>query len=188
MGKRWVMGLVAMVGVIALSGIGFAAFTAQATINGTATAGTFGPLVWGGNPLNTPTVSDQSTCQAGTASGSAWTGLVGKNFTPGDGCLFHDALTLKGNLPGKLTESAMFSDTVAACGLANWAYNDTLIGTLTFSAANGTSTTWNGGSLSITPGTTIAFYGSFHLLAGAPNACQGDVLTVGTITITGTAT
>lgn len=187
MGKRWVTGLVAVVAVVALGGIGFAAFTASATINGSATAGTFGPLTWGQEPTNTPTVTDASACAAGTAAGSAWTGLTGKNLSPGDGCLFHDSLKVNGNLPGTLSESAMFSDSIAACGLVNWAYNDTIIGTVTFTAGQGTSTTVTGGSVAVTAGETLSFYGSFHLLAGAPNACQGDVLTVGTITITGTA-
>lgn len=39
MAQRWILGLVAAIAVIALSGVGFAAFTANATVNGSASAG-----------------------------------------------------------------------------------------------------------------------------------------------------
>ena len=42
MAKKWVVGLGAALAVICMAGVGFSAFSAQATVNGTATAGTVG--------------------------------------------------------------------------------------------------------------------------------------------------
>ncbi len=187
MGKRLVMGLVAVVAVIALGGIGFAAFSATATINGQATAGSFG-LVWGSSPTNSPTQMDSSVCSAGTASGATWSSLSGSYFAPGDGCTFADSLTVTGNLPGTISESLTVSDTAMGCGLQYWTYTDTFVGAQTFSSgqANGPVSVPSG-TVAVTSGEVFSFGGTFTLTSGAPNGCQGDVLSI-SVTITGTAT
>lgn len=42
MGNRWMLGVVAALTAVCLAGVGFAAFTAQATVNGVGTAGSIG--------------------------------------------------------------------------------------------------------------------------------------------------
>lgn len=186
MGKRLVMGLVTLLAAVAIGGIGFAAFTASATISGSATAGTYGPLTWG-EGSNTPTVTDASQCAVGTVSGSSWTGVSGTYFAPGDGCSFSNTIYQGGNLPGTLSESITFTDTVSGCGLQYWAYTDSIVGSPTFTSGEGNGpVVVTAGAVSVSAGGSVSFSGSYTLMSGAPNACQGDVFSF-SATITGTA-
>ncbi len=111
------MGLVA-VAVLAMAGTGFAAFTATAYLNGSGSAGTVGPLVWGPNPSpagfapnDVCTVERTSTSLPGDTLD-----LVAGNLAPGDVCAYGDSLTNEGSLPASTTEQI----TLASGGLCGY--------------------------------------------------------------------
>ncbi len=190
MGQRLILGLVAMVAVIAIGGIGFAAWTSTISAQGNAYAGSLGVLSWVGTPSNSPGVSDASVCNAGSVTGSTWdNSLNGQYFAPGDICYFSDTYQLVGgSVDAQVTELATFSDNYAACGLQYWTYGDNIIGGQTFTAMQLTGpVSATGTGPTITPGgTPTAFNGYFELSPSAPLACEGDTFSF-SVTLTATA-
>lgn len=104
MGKRWVMGLVAVVAVVAAGGIGFAAFTSSAYINITVASGTLGPLYWANEQTPTSTESFDVCQQSITTfvnTSDTWN-LAATNLAPGDQCTFTASLYNAGTIPANV--------------------------------------------------------------------------------------
>ena len=179
MGKRWVMGLVAMVAVVAVGGIGFAAFTTSAYINGGANAGTF-QLQWQG-PTSGVGSQTYNTCPAPTGSTMTNTSdtltLTAGNLAPGDYCTFNAVLADVGTLPGQTYDSI-----TAVSGACYWFFSDNYGG----HAAPPVPETPLG-PLSIAPGSPIAYSATLGLYGDQGNGCQGASLSF-TVQVTGTAT
>lgn len=122
MGKRWMMGLVAIVALVAVGGIGYAAFSATAYVNGVNRAGTFGPLVW----------SNDSVGGAGTESFDVCTDWItttsvagdtfdvnATNLAPGDSCTFNATITNHGSIPAAVYITGSVGAHGAGCGQIN---------------------------------------------------------------------
>ncbi|HTT44747.1 MAG TPA: hypothetical protein VMH38_01865 [Thermoplasmata archaeon] len=178
MGKRWVMGLVAMVAVVAVGGIGFAAFTTSAYINGAANAGTF-QLQWQG-PTTGVGSETYNTCPAPTGSTTTNTSdtltLTAGNLAPGDSCTFTAVLADVGSLPGQTYDFIS-----AVSGPCTWFFYDNYGG----HAAPPVPETPLG-PISIAPGSPIAYSATLGLWSGQDNSCQGASLSF-TVEVTGTA-
>ncbi|MGD1100151.1 MAG: hypothetical protein ABR888_07430 [Thermoplasmata archaeon] len=104
--KAMTVGLIA-VAVLATAGTGFAAFTSSAFVNGSASAGTLGPMAWGSEPASAG-LSSYSSCLATvstTSSPSDTLDLVAGNLAPGDLCSFGDSLHNAGSLPALASET-----------------------------------------------------------------------------------
>jgi len=178
MGKRWVMGLVAIVAVVAVGGVGFAAFTTSAYINGNASAGTFS-LYWSpaGAPYGSAAYNTCSSSISTTTNSSDTLNVVAGNLAPGDYCTFQASLVDGGSLPGNVYDAV-----TALGGSCNWFYVDN------FGSHNAPPVPETPrGPLAIAPGSPIAYSAQFGLGSGQGNGCQDATLTV-TLTVTGTAT
>jgi len=173
--------LVGLVGVIVALGVGGIAFatsgwTAQATINGSATAGTFS-LTWEyttGTGSTDPVVGPQATgtCSDAGSTSTAWT-VAGSTFSQGDGCSFANALVNSGNLAGTISWSTITwtSSSPSTCPLSDWTYSITSPLPSTIGAG----------------GTTATITIVMQLDTTAPVGCMGQSLTLSTLTATGTA-
>jgi len=104
MGRNWVLGLVGVIAVLGVAGIGFATYTASASVNVNATAGSF-------YLLQTADVSSQSLTSASAGCGFSAPGatitLTVSNLLPGDFCNFtitvQDPGSIGGNWGGYLS-------------------------------------------------------------------------------------
>jgi hypothetical protein len=173
------MGLVAVVAFVAVGGLGFAAFTTSAYINGSAGAGTF-QLQWQGPATGTPSASYVSciTPYATTTTNASDTLVLSAgNLAPGDYCVFTAQLVDIGTLPGNTYD---FITSVA--GPCSWFFSDNYGG---HTAPPVPETPL--GPLGITPSSPISYSATLGLWAGQGNACQGATLTF-SVTVTGTAT
>lgn len=110
MGKNWVMGMVGAIAVLAVTGIGFAAFTATATVNGTASAGSVdlqitSVLASGCQGFNGATAGNATIAFSSIGGGGTSVSVTATNLTPAVAC-FGD-LTLKntGSVPLNLSVS-----------------------------------------------------------------------------------
>jgi hypothetical protein len=109
MGSRLVLAMVAAVAIVAVGGIGFAAWTSSVTVSGSGTAGAV-TLTWcsaNGVPTGACTASPSFTGTGGcsiSASGSVLT-LSGDNLGPSESCDFTAAILDTGSLPATVTES-----------------------------------------------------------------------------------
>jgi hypothetical protein len=164
MGKRWILGLVTAVAVLATGGIGFATFTSQAYVNTSGNTGTFGPLTWT-NFVFDAAQSAGPDCYGtygGIGSNTLWINDAGL-MDGGDACVFNLTLSNPGNLPGVISDAS-----APSCGVTGVSWTDNLYGTTTPIAAGG----------------TFAYQGT---LAISNSATQGVPFTC-TVTVTGTAT
>lgn len=120
MGKRWMMGLVAIVAVIAVGGIGYAAFSTTAYVNGVTKAGTLGPLIWtnassGGTGTET---FDQCTDSIGMTTIASDTFFINsKNLAPGDSCTFNATITNHGSIPANTYLTGAVGAVSTGCGV-----------------------------------------------------------------------
>ena len=122
---RWLMGLVAAVAVIAMAGVGFAAFTSIVTVNGSVTAGT-AEIEWTGTPTTSIGGPDSATCTAPTpTSGGTVLTITITGFGPGDSCSI-DAYILVESTSTDVTISSAFvaSTNSMSCGTDQFAYFD----------------------------------------------------------------
>jgi len=178
MGKRWLMGLVAVVAFVAVGGLGFAAFTTSAYINGSASAGTF-QLQWQGPASGTPSAY-YNTCPtpyATTTTNSSDTLVLSAgNLAPGDYCVFTAQLVDIGTLPGN-SYDFVSTDAYSGC---SWFLTDNFGG-----HHNPPETPL--GPIGIAPGSPISYSATLGLSGGQGNGCQSAWLTF-TVTVTGTAT
>jgi hypothetical protein len=105
MTKTMVVSLFAL-SLLALTGIGYAAFTSSIIMNGSGNAGTLS-IVWG-NSVSTAAYDESgnaisyATC---TYSGAGTTTLTlsANNLGPGDYCIFRTTITNTGTIPGTMT-------------------------------------------------------------------------------------
>jgi hypothetical protein len=103
------VGVLAVVAVLGAAGIGYAAFTSAAFVQGSAAAGTFGPITWGssGNvaPYYDPSCPSTLalTGPSVSSNGKVLYFAIG-NMSPGDVCSVHAYLVNPGSLMGTLSE------------------------------------------------------------------------------------
>ncbi len=182
MGKPWVLGLLAVVAVVAVGGIGFGAFTSSAYVQVQATTGTVGPLVWGPSPAYGGfAANDVCSAVRGTTSSAGDTlFLTASNLAPGDICSYGDSLSNLGSLPAVVGEQVT-SASGTLCPVVAFGDNffspSTLIG--------------SGGQVSALQHTVpassyIQWAGFVHLLPSAGNSYEGGSCTF-VVTLTGTA-
>jgi hypothetical protein len=147
--------MITVVAVLAVAGIGFAAFTAQATVNANATAGTVGLAIYN----STTTVTDSATQCVGTISG-AWLNISAGPFAPGDSCTVFGNVTNTGNLPVNV--------------LANWPHSGSTCFNWNVTYPTHNPTVPPKGHL-LQPGGFEKFEFTIQLNGTADNSCEGGV-------------
>lgn len=195
MGQRLVLGLVAMVAIVAAGGMGFAAWTSVITVSGSGNAGNLGNVEWGTSPTSTAGniygYTPSLVCSPGTVTGPTngyWdSAFIGSYFAPGDYCYFTNTISLVGgNVNVLLSETITLSDTLGCLGY--WTYADSIVGTLS-PVGSGTGPVTVGpvfdGYLS-PGGTPASFDGYLELDPNAPTSCFGDTISW-SATVSGTA-
>jgi hypothetical protein len=136
------------IGVLAVSGLGFAAFTAQATVNATATAGTLS-VVWD----NAAVQGDgqvYTLCSASIQGTNLW--FNASALAPGDWCMVFGNLSNTGNVGANVE-----LNTVTSTGFSNCFSWDQL------SSSSGT----------ISAGGEFPFQATLGVLSTAGNSCEG---------------
>jgi hypothetical protein len=190
MGSRLVLALVAAVAIVAVGGIGFAAFTANAYINGTAGAGNV-QLAWcnpgyascaayyGATGPTTYFASDPGVniCPTPTVITSVTTEdtlvLSATNLAPGDYCTFTASLDNVGTLPVSVSGNGAYGGAGSGCGDVE--YGDNINGGFGYSSS----------SPGINVGGSFGFVASIGLSSGATaqsESCTFDVSFTGTAT------
>jgi hypothetical protein len=180
MGSRLVLALVAAVAIVAVGGIGFAAFTSVAYVNGTGTAANVGPLTW--NDYTAGSGTDGATCSTSSSSPYTTLTLTVNGLIPGGSCNVMPTLYNGGGYPLTLATSASGWSVVANPNSGNC--ND-----FDYSDASGidTGSSVTTGSGSIGASTSAPYSVTISLGSGAGNTDQGLSCSL-TVTITGTAT
>lgn len=119
MGRRLVMGLVAVVAIVAVGGVGFAAFTTSAYINGNSAAGTFGPLTWSnlGTPVGSESFDQCGDFTASTLNTSDTLNLTAYNLAPGDSCTFTANLNNLGSIPANVYSTVDWVGGTGGCSV-----------------------------------------------------------------------
>ena len=182
MRRQWVMGMVAVVALVAVGGIGFAAFSTSAYLNGAASAGTLGPLTWS-NLGTTTTSSAYVTCTVvtGTQTNTSDTLVVTVgNLAPGDLCQFSGDLNNGGSIPANVYSLVTcYDQTTGGCTVTSLYDNFAPAGA-------GESYGIQYGPITISSGSPLAYSGTVQLTPGLGNAYQGATCTF-TVTFTATA-
>lgn len=148
-----------VVGILAVGGLGFAAFTASYQVNVTGTAGN---LSLGVANYNTLTSASYVGCWA-SGSGSNWVNFSAGPLAPGDWCEVFANITNTGNVPATVTAT---SSVTGACFV-------------------GAVLAPTGPGITVAPGGSVAFQGALGLSSTAGNSCEN---TVGNLTVSFTAT
>lgn len=170
------------VALLATAGTGFAAFTSVAYLDGSTTAGTLGPLIWGSSPTHSASASSVD-CGAtlGTTSVAGDTLLLtATNLAPGEECTFEDTINNMGSLPATATEQVT-SASGTLCAVLE--FQDNFFSPATAIGSGGqTGATIN----TVAPGPTFVWGGDIGLPMDVDNSYQ-DTSCSFTITLTGTA-
>jgi hypothetical protein len=147
--------MVAAVAVLAVAGIGFAAFTSLATVQSNSTAGSMTIVV---HNFTTQT-NDQTLWCTGVNSG-AYLNVTAGPFAPGDSCTVFGNITNTGNLPANV--------------LANWPHTGSSCFqyTVTLPTHNPYVIPVGHG---VQPGGFEKFQFTLTLNATAGNSCEGQV-------------
>lgn len=95
MGSKWVLGMVSVIAIVAIAGVGFAAYTSTATANVNVSAGSF--YIQGSGLITAQSLA-VGTCTV-APSGNNVVGTV-SNMLPGDYCNITLTFTDAGSLPG----------------------------------------------------------------------------------------
>ncbi len=140
---------VLIVGVLAVGGLGFAAFTASYQVNLQGTAGNLGLTFENSNQVVS---SSYVVCSASTQPG--YLNVTAGPFAPGDWCEVFANVTNSGNVPAMVTWS---SSGTGAC--FDWAVLQPIADT----------------STTLAPGGTLAFQGALELDPSAGNSCENAV-------------
>jgi hypothetical protein len=152
----WVAALA--VTLLAVGGLGFAAFTSTYFVN---LSGTGGTLSLGLSNLNTRTSAPYVSC-ATSGGGNNWLNISAGPFAPGDWCAVFGNVTNTGNVPANVTVHNWFSTSSPGCFL--WK--------LLLPQAGSSQTVWPEGS--------VAFEVAIQLNSQATNSCEGAT---GTVTV-----
>jgi len=169
MAKRWLVGLVAAIAVVCMAGVGFSAFTAQATVNGAATSATMGLEIVG----NFTTGCYYNLNVAGAPGNYSFSGenaaktsisLTAANLTPGINCRAYLELENTGSVPVNVSVALNTAgvnnictafaincyDVYTASGIqaSGWVWWST-------SPTGGTSSDSNANWVTLTPGQTV---------------------------------
>lgn len=181
--KAATAGLVCLA-ILVTAGTGFAAFSSSAYVNGSASAGSLGPLVWGASPTNSLSAPGITCADSVTTTSTTDDTLLlsAGNLAPGEECTYADTLSNLGTLPATATEQVT-SASGALCAVLifqdNFFSPPTTIGT-----GGQTGTTTN--TISPTPGPVLVWGGDIRLSATAGNVYSLTTCTF-LITLTGTA-
>jgi len=97
MGSKWVLGMIAIISVAAMAGVGFAAYTASASVTVNGTAGSF--YLVQSAVVNTSSLTSVSAGCTYSGPGAAIT-VTAANLLPGDFCNFTVAITDPGSIGG----------------------------------------------------------------------------------------
>ena len=162
MGSRMVLAMVAAIAIVAVGGIGFAAFTANAYVNGNATAG-YAEVHFSG-PYST-SVSGQVICSASFSSSGDYLSddnvmtITATGFAPGDYCTVSESAVNGGTVGETVSSTGPAIGTISGgsgCGSNEWTATD------------------NGPWGSVGPGGTIDYVTvTISLNSNAGNECQG---------------
>lgn len=176
MGKRWMLGLVAVFAVVAVGGIGFAQFTANAYVNGSATGG-IAEIHFSGSP--TVTNTGYTSCSPGFSSYNDVYGydnvmtITANYFAPGDWC--------------QVSEYAVNGGSVGlSVSSGSGPYITGVSGGSGFCTASEWTITDNGPWGDVAPGGTFVVTVTVTLNSGAGNECQGATAGLSD-TLTGTS-
>jgi hypothetical protein len=112
MGSKWILGMVSVIAVVAIAGVGFAAYTSTATANVSVSAGSF--YIQGSGAITAQSLA-VGTCSV-APSGNNVVGTV-TNMLPGDYCNITLTFTDAGSLPGTLVTWSPAGFTGAGCSL-----------------------------------------------------------------------
>lgn len=116
--KKSLLAIATIVAVVAVGGIGFAAWTSTVTATISSTAGTF-TIVWGSfsyaayHADGTP-ASYVGCSASGGGSGQGNVEIAVTNMAPGDYCVISSSITDTGNVPGSVTLTE-FSGVATPC-------------------------------------------------------------------------
>lgn len=112
MGSKWVLGMVSVIAVVAIAGVGFAAYTSTATANVNVSAGSF--YIQGSGVITAQSLA-VGTC-AVAPSGNNVVGTI-SNMLPGDYCNITLTFTDAGSLPGSFVSWTPAYFTGSGCSL-----------------------------------------------------------------------
>jgi hypothetical protein len=177
MGNRGLMVLATVVAVVAVGGIGFAAFTTTAYVNGYAQAGSLN-LFWTNAGEPTPS-SSYVTCTAAitmTSTASDTLAITATNLAPGDQCKFTATLNNGGNIPANVYDQLSLVPVV----VCNWYIFDN------FGGHSYPPLEAPLGPIPITSSTPLAYSLTVGFWAGQGNLCENAPLQF-TLTFTATA-
>ena len=110
MAQKWILGVVGAFAVLALAGVGFAAFTAQATVNGSASAASVDLQIVSQSSFATtcfylpdtpyPYAAAPGNVSLATGEGFVSTAtMTASNLTPGVGCFVYVTIENTGSVP-----------------------------------------------------------------------------------------
>jgi hypothetical protein len=152
----WVAALA--VTLLAVGGLGFAAFTADYYVNLSGTGGTLSLELGSWNEI----VSQPYVGCSVSGSGATWTNFSAGPFAPGDWCSVFGNVTNTGNVPANITVHNWFTTANPGCFL--WKLNQPTPGSTFYTL----------------PGHTVAFQATLQLNSQDTNSCQGAT---GTVTV-----
>jgi hypothetical protein len=170
MGNRLVLAMVAAVVLVAVGGIGFAAFTATATVNGTATGGT-AELYWSGSPAVYTSGYVMGCAPSFSGSPATVMTLAPTGFAPGDYCQVYETLVNGGNVGVTLSSAPTITGISggSGCTTGEWTISDN-----------------SGAAPALAPGNTYSFEVTVSLNSGVTNECQGATASISDV-VTGTS-
>lgn len=148
---------IAILAVAVCAGTGYAAFTASAYVNGTATAGTLGPLTWGSysaHGYGVDIVCSDSTGETSLPLDTLY--LTASNLVPGTFCGYAADIANHGSLPATVTEQ-ITSASGGLCGALIYSDNAFTSGVPITSGAVGSLSFVVPGEGSLAWGATLYF-------------------------------
>jgi hypothetical protein len=179
--KAAMAGLVA-VAILVTAGTGFAAFTSSSYLNGSTTAGTLGPLIWGPSPTNSesaPSLGCGATVGKTVIAGDTLQ-LTATNLDPDEECTYEDTINNMGSLPATATEQVTYASGTLCAVLV---FQDNFFSPATTIGTGGqTGATTN----TIPTGPAFVWGGDIRLAESVSNTYQ-DTSCSFTVTLTGTA-
>lgn len=121
MTKRWVVGLAAAIAVVCMAGVGFSAFTAQATVYGNASAAAVGLQITGTGSYGCfyfghAEAAPGSLEFSGLTAGNTQVTLTVANLTPDDICNGYLTLENTGNQPLNVSITLNTPGSNGVCG------------------------------------------------------------------------